>query len=155
LCDILDEGATWDPPEQAAALVALMSPHQRERLALLQECGEPHVGAAFRRIRIEGGRRMQRLEARFDGLAGCLRTPVGGSSRQFVMTVQDGQVRTRLLSPREAARLMGVPDDHPLPHNRNAALHLLGDAVCVPVVRWLSERLLAPLARSAGAAAAL
>jgi DNA (cytosine-5)-methyltransferase 1 len=58
-------------------------------------------------------------------------------------------VRSRLLTPREAARLMGVPDDYPLPDGQTAALYLIGDAVCVPVVRWLSEHLLAPLAGAA------
>ena len=41
---------------------------------------------------------------------------------------------------------MGVPDDYTLPAGQTAALHLLGDGVCVPVVRWLAGNLLAPLA---------
>ena len=41
---------------------------------------------------------------------------------------------------------MGVPDDYTLPAGQTAALHLLGDGVCVPVVRWLSQSLLAPIA---------
>ena len=44
--------------------------------------GERRVGAVFRRVRIEDGVRLQRAEVRFDGLAGCLRTPRGGSSRR-------------------------------------------------------------------------
>lgn len=150
--DLLDGQATWDSPQQTAALLALMSPRQLERVDALRESGKPAVGTAFRRIREENGQRVQRLEARFDDIAGCLRTPTGGSSRQIVVSVCAGEVRTRLLSPREAARLMGVPDDHPIPSNRNAALHLFGDAVCVPAVRWLSERLLAPLAHAAATA---
>jgi DNA (cytosine-5)-methyltransferase 1 len=94
---------------------------------------------------------VQRAEARFDGLAGCLRTPAGGSSRQLLMFVQGRSVRSRLLSPREAARLMGAPDHYPLPEGHTAGLHLLGDAVCVPAVRWLSQHLLAPLAGAASA----
>jgi DNA (cytosine-5)-methyltransferase 1 len=58
-------------------------------------------------------------------------------------------VRSRALTAREAARLMGLPDDHPLPHGETAGLHVLGDGVAVPVVAWLSEHLLAPLARAA------
>ena len=100
----------------------------------------------FRRIRVENGERVQRAEARFDGMAGCLRTPAGGSSQQLLLFVEGERVRSRLLSPREAARLMGVPDHYPLPDGQTAALHLIGDAVCVPVVRWLSQHLLAPLA---------
>ena len=89
---------------------------------------------------------MQRAEARFDGVAGCLRTPAGGSSRQLLLFVEGENVRSRLLSPREAARLMGAPEHYPLPKGQTAALHLFGDAVCVPVVKWLSQNLLAPLA---------
>jgi DNA (cytosine-5)-methyltransferase 1 len=150
--DLLDDEAPWDSPQQTAALVSLMSTRQRERLEALRDHGEPAIGTAFRRIRTENGQRTQRLEMRFDDLAGCLRTPTGGSSRQIVVSVGAGEVRTRLLSPREAARLMGVPEHYPIPANRNAALHLFGDAVCVPVVRWLSERLLAPLAQTAATA---
>jgi DNA (cytosine-5)-methyltransferase 1 len=152
LQDVVEDDADWDCAQTTAALLALMAPRQRERIEALRRRGETAVGGAFRRIRVENGQRVQRLEARFDGLAGCLRTPTGGSSRQFIVTVGDGAVRTRLLSPREAARLMGVPDHYPIPKNRNAALHLFGDAVCVPAVRWLSERLLAPLANAAAAA---
>jgi DNA (cytosine-5)-methyltransferase 1 len=97
-------------------------------------------------MRRENGAKVQRVEARFDGLAGCLRTPAGGSSRQTLLTVESGKVRSRLLSPRECARLMGLGDDYPLPASVTAALHLMGDAVAVPVVHWLGEHLLAPLA---------
>ncbi len=41
---------------------------------------------------------------------------------------------------------MGAPDHYPLPKTQTAALHLFGDAVCVPAVRWLSQHLLGPLA---------
>ncbi|MBY0563365.1 MAG: DNA cytosine methyltransferase [Hyphomonadaceae bacterium] len=148
LADLLDDvpGQAWNTEVQTQRLLALMSPLQRARLQSLQDSGRSEVGALFRRIRRERGQRVQRAEARFDGLAGCLRTPAGGSSNQTLLFVQDGRVRSRLLSPREAARLMGAPEDYPLPDKQTAALHLLGDAVSTPVVRWLSQRLLAPLA---------
>ncbi|HWA01704.1 MAG TPA: DNA cytosine methyltransferase [Caulobacterales bacterium] len=146
LADLIDQGGAWDSEEKTARLVALMSPLQRARLEALQGAGHRQVGALFRRIRMENGVRVQRAEARFDGLAGCLRTPAGGSSKQTLVVVEGARVRSRLISPREAARLMGAPEDYPLPAGQTAALHLLGDAVCTPVVRWLSQRLLAPLA---------
>ncbi|MCX7357773.1 MAG: DNA cytosine methyltransferase [Alphaproteobacteria bacterium] len=152
LADMLDEHSdTWNSEEQTAKLVSQMSALQRARLDALQESGRREVGADFRRIRIEHGERVQRAEARFDGLAGCLRTPTGGSSRQLLLFVEGKQLRSRLISPREAARLMGVPEHYPLPSGQTAALHLVGDAVCVPVVRWLSQHLLAPLAGAAAA----
>jgi DNA (cytosine-5)-methyltransferase 1 len=148
LADVLEDDAkvAWSTPEQTQRLVAQMSPLQTARLDALRESGRREVGAVFRRIRIEHGQRVQRAEARFDGLAGCLRTPAGGSSRQILLFIEGKDVRSRLLSPREAARLMGVPEEYPLPTGQTAALHLVGDAVCVPVVRWLSQNLLAPLA---------
>jgi DNA (cytosine-5)-methyltransferase 1 len=152
LIDVLDEnpnGATWNDDDATARLVSMMSPLQRARLEAIQQSGRRDVGALFRRIRVENGERVQRAEVRFDGLAGCLRTPAGGSSRQTLLFVDGGAVRSRLISPREAARLMGVPDHYPLPEGQTAALHLLGDGVCVSAVRWLSQHLLAPLASAA------
>jgi DNA (cytosine-5)-methyltransferase 1 len=89
--------------------------------------------------------KVQRAEVRFDGLAGCLRTPRGGSSRQTLLVIEGGEVRSRLLSGREGARLMGLPDTYRLPARANGALHVVGDGVAAPVVRWLSETLLTPL----------
>jgi hypothetical protein len=66
-----------------------------------------------------------------------------------VVVVDNGRVRTRLLSPREAARLMGAPDTFQLPENYTHAYEAMGDAVVAPVVRWLSENLLEPMARLA------
>ena len=103
------------------------------------------VGAAYRRIRTENGVRVQRAEVRLDGLAGCLRTPGGGSSRQMLLIADEGGLRSRLVSPREAARLMGLPETYALPASANGALHVTGDGVAVPVVAWLAENLLSPL----------
>ena len=145
LSDIIDWNAPdWHAPEQTEKLIAMMAPRQKARLDKLLRHGARRAGAAFRRTRVENGKPVQRLEARFDGLAGCLRTPAGGSSRQIVLAVENGAVRSRLLSPREAARLMGLPEDYALPDSANAALKLAGDGVCVPVVRWLSENVFEP-----------
>jgi len=146
LAQTVDPSAgNWNGEADTARLLAMMSPLQRARVATIQASGEARVGALYRRIRIESGTRVQRAEARFDGVAGCLRTPAGGSSRQTLLFIEGSRVRSRLMNAREAARLMGAPDDYPLPDSLNAALHLVGDAVCVPAVRWLSDNLLAPL----------
>jgi DNA (cytosine-5)-methyltransferase 1 len=147
LADLLepDDQVAWHPPELTLRLVAMMSPVQRARLEALRAAGGRQVGGLFRRTRREGGQSVQRAEARFDGLAGCLRTPRGGSSRQSLVLVEDGRVRTRLLTPREAARLMGLPEAYVLPRGVSAALHVAGDGVCVPAVRWLADALLEPL----------
>jgi len=147
LIDCLDaEVRDWRSPEQTAALEAALSAASRREVALARETGERRVGALFRRTRPDGagGTRVQ-AEARFDGLAGCLRTPAGGSSRQFLIEVERESTRTRLMTPREAARLMGLPDSFVLPRRTTDALHLIGDGVAPPVVRFLSGNLLLPL----------
>lgn len=146
-----DDAVAWRSEADTRRLLSLMAPHHRAKLAMQQGRA---VGAVFRRTRVENGHRVQRAEVRFDGLAGCLRTPRGGSSRQTLIVVEDGRVRSRLLSPREAARLMGLPDSYRLPAPATAALHVAGDGVAVPVVRWLAEQLLEPLLRPAAVLAA-
>ena len=143
----------WHDPAKTRALAAAFSPASRRDVALAQDSGVRQVGALFRRTRPDGagGVKVQ-AEARFDGLAGCLRTPGGGSSRQFLIEVEGASIRTRLMTPREAARIMGLPDSFGLPARATDALHLVGDGVAPPVVRFLSENLLLPLAQSAEAA---
>jgi DNA (cytosine-5)-methyltransferase 1 len=140
-----DDRVAWRPPEQTERLLALMGPLHRARVEAARTSGARTVGAVFRRMRIEDGRRVQRAEARFDGLAGCLRTPRGGSSRQTLVVVEGGEVRSRLVSPREGARLMGLPDSYVLPAAATSALHVVGDGVAVPAVRWLAAQILEPL----------
>ena len=50
-------------------------------------------------------------------------------------------MRSRLISARETARLMGLDDSYELPQNYNEAYHLTGDGVVVPVVRHLAHHL--------------
>ncbi|MFN3512572.1 MAG: DNA cytosine methyltransferase [Phenylobacterium sp.] len=149
-----DAAAAWHSAERTERLLALMSPLHRARLAAAEASGERRVGAVFRRMRVEKGARVQRAEVRFDGLAGCLRTPRGGSSRQTLLVVDGGQVRSRLVSPREGARLMGLPEAYRLPAPATAALHVIGDGVAVPVVRWLSAGILEPIIEARPALAA-
>lgn len=149
LADLLEDDAdvSWNNDAHTGELVAMMSPLQRAKLVAEQARGAPAVGALFKRVRVEKGEKRQRAEVRFDGIAGCLRTPSGGSSRQTLLFVDGAQVRSRLMTAREGARLMGLPDDYPLPTSQSQGLHLVGDGVAAPVVRWLSAHLLEPLAQ--------
>jgi len=105
----------------------------------------PVVGTIYRRTRSESdGVKRQRAEVRFDEIAGCLHTPAGGSSRQTIMVVEGESVRSRLLSPREAASLMGLPDTYVLPQNYNDAYKLAGDGVAAPVVRFIAGSIFEP-----------
>lgn len=146
-----DEAVEW--LDDGADILTLAAPLHRARIEAAVASGRRVVGAAYRRVRTENGRKVQRLEIRFDGLAGCLRTPAGGSSRQYVVVCDGGRTRVRRLTGREAARLMGVSDDYRLPGSESAALKLMGDAVAVPVVRALTEGLLLPALTSRRAAA--
>ena len=139
-----DEIVPWRTEAQTLALIAQLSPLQAERLRLASTRGRV-VAAAFRRTRIESGERVQRAELRLDGLAGCLRTPGGGSSRQFVIVAEGGTIRSRWLTPREGARLMGLPDSYRLPAGATAAMKIVGDGVAVPVVRALAMQVLEPV----------
>jgi len=145
--DLADDA--WHTETETRRLLAQMSPSNAfkvEQAGKLAESGRRLViGMGYRRTRTERGKRLQRFEVRFDGVAGCLRTPGGGSSRQFVLFVELNRVRTRLLSAREAARLMGIPDQYLLPERYNEAYHLCGDGVVVGVIRWLSGQLLEPM----------
>jgi DNA (cytosine-5)-methyltransferase 1 len=143
---IVDEpqDVDWHSQEETARLIAMMSAVNLEKVKIAKASGLRCVGTVYRRTRIEDGIKHQRAEVRFDDVAGCLRTPAGGSSRQIVMVVEGGEVRTRLLSKFEAASLMGLTN-YSLPERYNDAYHLLGDGLAVPVVRFLSDHILRPL----------
>ncbi len=143
-------GVAWHSPEQTQVLIGLMNEANRKKLKAAQAKGVLQAGTLYRRTRIENGARVQRAEVRFDGVAGCLRTPAGGSSRQTILLVQGENVRTRLLSPREAARLMGLSDSYILPARYNEAYHLLGDGVAAPLVRHLAGHFFEPILDAIG-----
>ncbi len=137
------DGVTWKSDRETEKLLAMMSEVNHKKVMKAQSAGCRIVGGVYRRTR--NGK--QRAEVRFDNVSGCLRTPSGGSSRQLLLIVEGERVRSRLLSPREAARLMGLDDSYILPENYNAAYHLAGDGVVVPVVKHLSEHILVPILR--------
>jgi DNA (cytosine-5)-methyltransferase 1 len=146
--DVIEDeptGVFWHTQKQTDRLLELMSSANKTKVDAAKKAGRRVVGGVYRRTRSdENGGKRQRAEVRFDDTAGCLRTPRGGSSRQTIMIVQGDRIRSRLLSPREAARLMGLPDSYKLPERYNDGYHVAGDGVCVPVVRYLAEKLLEP-----------
>ncbi len=90
----------------------------------------------------------QQLELRFDGIAGCLRTPEGGSSKQYLVVKENGKTHARLLTVREAARLMGAPDSFILPGSYNDGYKAMGDAVAMPVAQFIGDRFLTKIAEA-------
>ena len=134
----------WDAPVRTEAAhernMSLIATKHRAILDQLQP-RKPFVAPGYKRTR--GG--SQVLELRFDGVAGCLRTPEGGSSRQVVVIKTGKDIKTRLLTVRETARLMGAPDSYQLPGSYNDGYKAMGDGVAAPVAQWLAKHLLFPL----------
>jgi DNA (cytosine-5)-methyltransferase 1 len=157
LIDIIDhfnDSPGWFSEEETQRLLDMMSPLNRAKVEKALLYGKRIVGSVYKRTR-PGGRtgKQQRAEIRFDDISGCLRTPAGGSSRQLIVLVEDNRVRVRLISARETARLMGLPEGYKLPSNYNEAYHLTGDGIVVPVVRHLAANVLEPILTAASVGA--
>ena len=149
LSDLIEEepsSVSWHTSAETKKLLSMMSKLNLEKVREAKRDGRRIVGGVYKRTRRdEAGRKVQRAEVRFDDVAGCLRTPSGGSSRQLILVVEGNKVRSRLISSRETARLMGLPESYILPDNYNEAYHLTGDGVVVPVVRFLAQEILEPV----------
>lgn len=150
--DLIEEdptGVEWHSKSETQKLLSMMTSLNlskvKEAKRISRQSGMTLVGTVYKRTRREGDHKVQRAEVRFDDLAGCLRTPAGGSSRQLIVVVNKNSVRSRLISSRETARLMGLPDDYQLPEKYNEAYHLTGDGVAVPVVRHLADHIFMPV----------
>lgn len=140
-------GATdsrWWDGERTQAFVGSLSPIQLERLERLRKGRTFSHRTAYRRTR----RGVAVWEIRADDMSGCLRTARGGSSKQAVVRAGRGEVSVRWMTPREYARLMGAGEYRLEGLRTNQALFGFGDAVCVPVVSWLAENYLMPLAQA-------
>jgi DNA (cytosine-5)-methyltransferase 1 len=136
----------WFTDAETRHLLAMMTSLNQSKVTRAKGLRAPVVGAIYKRTRPNrNGRKVQRAEVRFDDISGCLRTPAGGSSRQVLLIVEGDSLRARLISGRETARLMGLPDTYQLPANYNEAYHLTGDGVVVPVVRHLAKHFFEPI----------
>lgn len=144
LQDVVDnqESVPWWDDERNRKFEVCLMPAQRLRLNALMAMSGSHYRTAYRRTRL--GKPV--WEIRADDIAGCLRTARGGSSKQALVQAGDGRFRARWLTPREYARLQGVPDSFALDSvTEGQAYFALGDAVCVPVISWLASNWLAPI----------
>lgn len=144
------QGVRWHTQAETEQLLAMMTDLNRAKVEAAKQTGVRAVGGVYKRTRVEGGERIQRAEVRFDDVAGCLRTPAGGSSRQTILVIEGQSVRSRLLAPREAADLMGLPPSYILPHRYNDAYHVAGDGVAVPVVSHLARHIFDPIISLSG-----
>lgn len=143
--DIVEElspnSAAWWSKERCDYLLNQMSPKHRFLADSMIRRKKASYATVFRRVRATGSM----AELRTDGIAGCLRTPRGGSGRQILFIAGKGTFRVRLLTARECSRLMGA-GEYKLNVPLNQALFGFGDAVCVPVIRWIADNYLTPVA---------
>ena len=134
-----DDAPEWWSEKRTAYLLNQMSQRHRVIADKMINSAGWSFGTVFRRVRAGGSM----AELRVDGIAGCLRTPRGGSGRQILVKAGFGEFYARLLTPRECARLMGA-GDFIISGSPNQALFGFGDAVCVPVIEWIAEHYLNP-----------
>jgi DNA (cytosine-5)-methyltransferase 1 len=132
--DLPDDAPEWWSAKRAEYLLSQMSPRHREIADRMIAGPAWSYGTVFRRMR----NKKSTAELRADGIAGCLRTPKGGSAKQILFKAGQGQYFARLITPREAARLMGA-DEYNITVPLDQALLGFGDAVCVPVVEWIAR----------------
>lgn len=131
--DLPDDDPHWWNEKRTEYFMKQMSKRHRAEAQKMIEAKTITYATAFRRVR----NKKSMAELRTDGIAGCLRTPRGGSGRQILFKAGRGQYQVRLLTARECARLQGVPDSYAIDVLLNKALFGFGDAVCVPVVEWV------------------
>jgi DNA (cytosine-5)-methyltransferase 1 len=140
--DLPDDDPHWWNNERAAYFMSQLSEKHAAEAAERIASDSISYATAFRRVR--KGKSM--AELRTDGIAGCLRTPRGGSGRQILFKAGAGRYQVRLLTARECARLQGVPDSYAIDVPLNQALFGFGDAVCVPAVEWIAANHLSTVA---------
>jgi DNA (cytosine-5)-methyltransferase 1 len=152
LADIIealpDDDPHWWSKERTEYFMNQMSERHMKDARRMIEGKSINYATAFRRVR--NARSM--AELRTDGIAGCLRTPRGGSGRQILFKAGRGRYQVRLLTARECARLQGVPDSYVIDVPLNQALFGFGDAVCVPAIEWIARNCFTKLLSAAGSA---
>ena len=146
--NIIDHDAEWWGKERSSYLYSQMHKHQRKVVNEKKSSRKYAYFTAFRRMRIRDEESQSTAELRMDGIAGCLRTPKGGSAKQIVVRVGRGKFDARLLNAKEIAHLMGA-EDYKINSqlSSNQILFGFGDAVCVPVLEWIGNHYLNPLLR--------
>ncbi|AEE23376.1 DNA-cytosine methyltransferase [Glaciecola sp. 4H-3-7+YE-5] len=146
LPDIIDNHENvWWTEERTDYLITQMFDRHSSWLIDNIEMEEFRYATAFRRMRERNGKKQSTAEIRNDGIAGCLRTAKGGSAKQILLRTGKGEIKARLLSPLECARLMGADEFDFNGFSANDAFYCLGDAVCVDVIKWLDNNYLTPL----------
>ncbi|WP_208635333.1 DNA cytosine methyltransferase [Micromonospora chalcea] len=139
-------GDLWWDEGRVEAFVRSLSDVQKARFEALLAGNTISYRTAYRRTR-QG---VSVWELRKDGIAGCLRTTGGGSSKQALVRLGRGSKAVRWMTPREYANLMGAHEYKLLAGTPNQQLFGFGDAVVVDVIEWIGNKYLLPVLRPAG-----
>ncbi len=138
-CDVAERlshnNKAWWSQTRIEAFMNSLSSLQRTRLEQRIEASKLSWATAYRRTR--NGSAV--WEIRADDIAGCLRTPRGGSSKQAVVEAGRGNIRVRWMTAREYASLQGAPEFKLHAVTETQAKFAMGDAVCVPVIGWIMQ----------------
>lgn len=135
-----DDDPRWWDQERTEKFIGSLSDVQRLRFEKLLD-GEMRVArTAYRRTR--NGKPV--WELREDDIAGCLRTARGGSSRQAVAFIGQGEVHVRWMTGLEYAKLQGAEDFKIGEFRESQVQYAFGDAVAVPAVSWLMRTAVIP-----------
>jgi DNA (cytosine-5)-methyltransferase 1 len=83
-------GVSWHSAEETRRLLGMMNQRNLDKVSAALASGKRLVGTVYKQTRLdEDGVRRQRAEVRFDGVAGCLRTPAadapGGRAGDFLI----------------------------------------------------------------------
>ena len=97
-------GVAWHTQAETDRLIGMMTPVHIAKLDAAKRDGKRMVGGLYKRMRDEAGGRVGASKFDLMMLPDAVRMPTGGSSRQTVMIVDGDTVRSRALSPREAAQ---------------------------------------------------
>ena len=85
LADIVDLNEKWWPEDRSSYLYNQMFERHQEKVHEMMDKPFWSYGTVFRRMRMRNGKKQSTAELRTDGIAGCLRTPKGGSARQILL----------------------------------------------------------------------
>ena len=143
LNEVIDTAEEWWPKQRTALLLGQLHSYHEDLLEAAKNKDEYSYYPAFRRMRVRDGRKQSTVELRTDGIAGCLRTPKGGSARQILVRAGKDKIDARLINGKEAALLMGAYNYNIHPDfSLNQTLFGFGDAVCVSVLQWIGDNYL-------------
>lgn len=135
-----DSDPRWWTADKVAHFTDSMAPVQRERLETFISTPSLTARTAYRRTR----NGVPVWEMRSEDISGCLRTARGGSSRQAVVIMGEGNLKIRWMTGLEYARLMGA-GWYTLENLRDSQIQYgFGDAVAVPVVGWIARHMIIP-----------